>query len=84
MFATPDGLDGTKVVRHMYEHYGTVIAGARNRLKGKVLRIGTMGGCVETDICEDLLYLERTLMDLGWPVERGVAVDAAAKAIREA
>ncbi len=84
VFATPDGLDGTKVVRHMYEHYGTVIAGARNQLKGKVLRIGTMGGCVETDIREDLLYLERTLMDLGWPVERGVAVEAAAKAIREA
>ncbi len=84
VFATPDGLDGTEVVRHLYEHYGTVIGGARNQLKGKVLRIGTMGGCVETDIREDLLYLERTLEDLGWPVERGAGVGAAEEALLQA
>jgi aspartate aminotransferase-like enzyme len=70
-FATPDGLDGTEVVRHMYERFGTVIAGARNRLKGKVFRIGTMGACEETDIRQDLLELGQTFEDIGWPVESG-------------
>lgn len=84
VFATPDGLDGTAVVRHLYERYGTVIAGARNRLKGKVLRIGTMGWCSEDDIREDLLYLEKTLEDLGWPVERGAGVAAADETLRQA
>lgn len=84
VFATPDGLDGAAVVRHLYERYGTVIAGARNRLKGKVLRIGTMGWCSEDDIREDLLYLEKTLEDLGWPVERGAGVAAADETLRQA
>ena len=39
VLAMPDGLDGTAMVRHMYEHHHTVIAGARNRLRGKVIRI---------------------------------------------
>ena len=83
VFATPDGLDGTAVVRHLYERYGTVIAGARNWLKGKVLRIGTMGWCCEDDIREDLLYLEKTLEDLGWPVARGAGVAAADEILRQ-
>ena len=84
VFATPDGLDGTAVVRHLYERYGTVIAGARNRLKGKVLRIGTMGWCCEDDIREDLLYLEKTLEDIGWPIELGAGVAAADETLRQA
>lgn len=84
VFATPDVLDGAAVVRHLYERYGTVIAGARNRLKGKVLRIGTMGWCCEDDIRDDLLYLEKTLEDLGWPVERGAGVAAADATLRQA
>ncbi|MEE8502451.1 MAG: alanine--glyoxylate aminotransferase family protein, partial [Kiloniellales bacterium] len=47
VFALPDGRDGSAVVRHLHERYGTVIAGARNRLRGKVLRIGTMGSCTQ-------------------------------------
>jgi aspartate aminotransferase-like enzyme len=84
VLATPDGLDSSVVVRHMYERYGTVVAGARNRLKGKVVRIGTMGWCAEADILADLLYLERTLDDLGWPVQRGAGVAAANAALPQA
>jgi aspartate aminotransferase-like enzyme len=84
VFAVPDGRDGSAVVRHLHERYGTVIAGARNRLKGKVLRIGTMGHIEESDILMDLLYLEKTLEDLGWPILRGAGTNAAKEALGHA
>lgn len=84
VFALPAELDGTVIVSHMYEHYGTVIAGARNKLSGKVIRFGTMGYVDESDIVVDLLHLESTLEDLGWPVSRGAAVAAANEYFRRA
>jgi aspartate aminotransferase-like enzyme len=73
----PGSLDGAAIVRHMYERYNTVIAGSRNKLSGKVIRIGTMGAVSEGDILQDLLYLERTLAALGHKVTPGAAVAAA-------
>ena len=84
VFTLPDGLDGTAVVRHMYERYGTVIAGSRTKLQGKVIRIGTMGACTDDDIREDLLFLEKTMEDLDWPIESGVAVEAASEILLQA
>ncbi len=77
----PEGRDSGTVVRHLYEHYGTVIAGARNKLNGTVIRFGTMGSVDESDIILDLTYLERTLCDLGWSVEQGTALKAAKEAL---
>ena len=57
----PDGLDGATIVRRMYERRGSVIAGSRNKLQGKVIRIGVMGNCQESDIATDLKHLELTL-----------------------
>jgi aspartate aminotransferase-like enzyme len=84
VFALPTELDGAAIVSHMYERYGTVIAGARNKLRGKVIRFGTMGHVDESDIVVDLLHLERTLEDLGWPVSRGAAIAAATECLRQA
>ncbi len=84
VFGLPQDLDGTAIVRHMYEHYGTVIAGSRTKLKGKVIRIGTMGSCTEEDIRTDLEHLERTLDELGWQVENGAGVAAVDAALRDA
>ncbi len=80
----PTELDGAAIVSHMYERYGTVIAGARNKLRGKVIRFGTMGYVDESDIVVDLLHLESTLEDLGWPVSRGAAIAAANECLRRA
>lgn len=83
VFEMPEGLNATAIVSHMYEKYHTVIAGSRSKLKGKVIRIGTMGCITEEDIRTDLAYLERTLGDLGWSVESGAgqaAFDAALQA----
>ncbi len=60
----PGGLSGKDIVRHMYQRYGTVIAGSRNKLSGKVIRIGTMGHLTDADIVTDLYYLKQTLHDL--------------------
>lgn len=80
VFEMPEGVDGSAIVSHMYEKYRTVIAGSRSKLKGKVIRIGTMGAITEDDIRTDLTYLESTLEDLGRSVESGAgqaAFDAA-------
>lgn len=74
----PEGLEGGAIVRHMYEHYGTVIAGSRTRLAGRVIRFGTMGWLSETDILTDLALLERSLTDLGFSPSPGAGRRAAA------
>lgn len=57
----PEGMDGKEIVRGMYQRYGTVIAGSRNKLSGKVIRIGTMGAVTEGDIVTDLHYMKQTV-----------------------
>ena len=37
------GVDGNQIIDEMKERHGTVIAGSRNKMDGKVIRIGTMG-----------------------------------------
>jgi aspartate aminotransferase-like enzyme len=60
-FAVPESLDGGEIVRAMYQRHNTVIAGSRNKLKGRVIRIGTMGWLDEGDIRTDLEQLEESL-----------------------
>ena len=83
VFHAPAGLDGGAVVRGMYERHRTVIAGARNRLSGKVIRIGTMGAVTDGDVLTDLAHLEDVLATLGLPARRGAGVAAAAVALGE-
>lgn len=80
----PDGLDGTAIVRHMYEKYRTVIAGSRTKLRGQVIRIGTMGAISEDDIRTDLTLLESTLVDLDLAVENGTGMAALDAALQDA
>jgi aspartate aminotransferase-like enzyme len=73
----PEGLVGADIVKRLYEKHRTVIAGARNKLSGKVIRFGTMGYLREADILTDLMHLEDALMELGWPCSTAAGVDAA-------
>jgi aspartate aminotransferase-like enzyme len=82
--SVPEPLKGGDIVRTMYQRHGTVIAGARNKLSGRVIRIGTMGAFDESDILTDLLHLEQTLNELGRPAEPGVGVAAAVKELAHA
>jgi aspartate aminotransferase-like enzyme len=77
VFEMPETVKGGDVVRAMYERYSTVIAGARNRLAGRVIRFGTMGYLTESTILTDLFYLENVLREFGLPVQAGSGVAAA-------
>lgn len=77
VFGVPEGLDGAAIVRAMYERYGTVIAGARNRLAGRVVRIGTMGSFSAGTILQDLVQLEAVLGGMGLQAMAGAGVAAA-------
>jgi aspartate aminotransferase-like enzyme len=52
---------GKEIVRAMYEQHGSVIAGSRNKLSGRVIRIGTMGAVTDEDIQTDLEHLASCL-----------------------
>ena len=52
---------GKEIVPAMYERHGSVIAGSRNHLSGRVIRIGTMGAITEEDIQTDLEHLASCL-----------------------
>jgi len=76
-FKVPDGLDGSAIVKAMYQDHGTVIAGSLNRLQGRVIRIGTMGALDEGTILVDLAHLEAVLTALGRPIVPGAGLTAA-------
>jgi aspartate aminotransferase-like enzyme len=82
VFSVPEALDGAQIVRGMYERHRTVIAGARNRLSGRVIRFGTMGAIDEGTILTDLAQLEDVLRHCGWPVTPGAGLGAAVAAWR--
>lgn len=81
VFRVSEGLDGKKIVRRLADKHGTIIAGARNKLDGKVIRIGTMGWIGDGDILTDLHHLEDVLTELGSQIERGSGVAAASAAL---
>lgn len=78
----PESINGGDVVKHMLETYNTAIAGARNKLQGRVIRIGTMGAFSIGDVMTDLLYLGRSLQALGHSCDPDAAVAAALSANR--
>ena len=65
-------LNGADIVRQMYERHRTVIAGSRNKLSGRVIRIGTMGCVMDEDIETDLDHLRTTIRDLPPPLRAGL------------
>jgi len=70
-------LDGGAIVKVLYEDHGTVIAGSRNRLAGRVIRIGTMGAPTDGTILTDVAHLEAVLCRMGHPITRGAGLVAA-------
>jgi aspartate aminotransferase-like enzyme len=77
VFKVPDGLEGGTIVRRLYQDHRTVIAGSRNRLSGRVIRVGTMGALNAGTILTDLLHLEDVLTKLGLPIVPGAGLTAA-------
>jgi serine---pyruvate transaminase len=79
----PVGADAAQARRIMRERHGMVIGGGQQELKGKILRIGTMGDIGEADIVACIGALEETLHDLGGKVNIGAGVAAAREAFEK-
>ena len=72
----PDGLQADEIRREMRE-VGVVIGGGQQELKGKIVRIGTMGALSQTDILGAIGALEIVLLHLGHHLQVGAGVRAA-------
>jgi pyridoxamine--pyruvate transaminase len=80
----PEGLDDGQILGTMRHRYGVTISPGYGALKGKLFRLGHMGPAAHpTTLAAQLAILERSLLDLGYPVQLGVGVGAAMAAITD-
>lgn len=80
----PDGIDGDAIRKVLRESRGVVLGGGQKELKGKIIRIGTMGDLTQTDVLGALSALEMALLEAGAPVTAGSGVQAAVKVFLDA
>ncbi len=80
----PDGIDADAIRKTLREQRGIVIGGGQKELKGKLIRIGTMGDLTQTDVLGALGAVEIALLEAGAPIHVGVGVQAALRVFLEA
>jgi aspartate aminotransferase-like enzyme len=73
----PAGLDGDAIRRVLREERGITLGGGQKELKGKIIRIGTMGDLSQSDILGMLGELELELLNASHPVQIGTGAKAA-------
>ncbi len=73
----PEGVDGVALVKTLRDVEGVAFAGGQADLKGKIIRIATMGYCGKFDVILGLGALEMGLAQAGVKVELGSGVRAA-------
>ena len=73
----PDNMDGDKLVKTMRDKYGVGVAGGQGKLKGKIIRIATMGYMSIWDVVVAISCLEIVLKEMGYRFELGAGVKAA-------
>ena len=73
----PDGVSADDLRETMRDKYGVTVAGGQERLKGKIIRVGTMGYCDASNVIAALSALEMSLRDLGHAIDPGTGVRAA-------
>lgn len=79
----PAGLDVGHVRTRLREEHGMVMGGGQADLKGKILRMGTMGELSQTDVLRGLEALDTVLGQSGHRVERGAGMHAARSVFQE-
>jgi aspartate aminotransferase-like enzyme len=80
----PEGVDSDELVLLLRDRHGVTLAPGQGELKGKIFRIGHIGYYDVFDITTALAAVELALVELGAPVERGVAVTRALGAFEQA
>lgn len=73
----PSSLREGDIRRVMRERYGIYIAGGMADLRGKIIRIGSMGIVNRQIVLRTVSSLECTLKELGWNFKIGSGVEAA-------
>lgn len=73
----PEGLEVATVRRELREVHGIVLGGGQAELKGKLLRMGTMGDLSTVDVLRGLEAFESVLRNQGLPLEAGDGMRAA-------
>ncbi|CAN5522284.1 alanine--glyoxylate aminotransferase family protein [soil metagenome] len=78
----PNGLTDEQIRGTMRDRYGVMISPGYGDLSGKLFRLGHMGMSAHpTTLAAQLAILERSLKDIGYPVQLGVGVGAAMDAL---
>ncbi len=73
----PKGIDAATLLRKLREERGVVLSGGQLELKGKIMRMGTMGDVSQTDVLGALGAVEMALLEYNAPVRVGAGVQAA-------
>jgi aspartate aminotransferase-like enzyme len=76
----PDGLDW-KAFNGGLKRRDLVLAGGQGKLKGRVFRLGHLGSVTTDEILAAIGAIEATCIELGLPVEAGVGLTAAQRAL---
>jgi len=80
----PKGITDEQLRGHMRKRYGVMISGGYGELAGQLFRLGHMGIVAHpTYLAAQMGVLERSLADLGYPVEFGAGVGAAMAALKD-
>jgi len=80
----PAGIDGDAIRTSLRTSRGVIVGGGQKELKGKIVRIGTMGDLTQTDVLGALGALEIALLEAGAPIRLGTGVQAALNVFLEA
>jgi len=73
----PRGVEAATLLRKLREERGVSLSGGQLELKGKIVRMGTMGDVSQTDVLGALGALEMALLEYDVPVHVGAGVQAA-------
>jgi aspartate aminotransferase-like enzyme len=73
----PEGIDGEKIYKTLRDDMGVTFAGGQDQLKGKVIRMATMGYQSQFDIITAVSALEAGLKKMGHKFDAGDGVKAA-------
>lgn len=73
----PESIDGAKIPLILRDEYGVTIAGGQEALKGKIIRIATLGYADTFDVITVIGALELALKQLGHSFEFGKGVATA-------
>lgn len=75
----PEKIDAQEMIKTMRDEYGITVAGGQGHLKGKIIRIGSMGNMHEFDIINGISCMELVLAKMGYKFKHGAGLAAAEK-----